>query len=389
MINICIIEKSLQAKELLEKNISNIQDAKIIFSLDDFSGIDNIENIDVLIFDIDSKNASSVLEKAKQVKEKHQKICLIATSYEISSALVSQVLSSGVSDFLVKPILFNILEASIKKNLVKKEEKAKTICVYSNKGGIGKTSISVNLAWSIWQKTKQNVCILDLSLNNEDVCVFLDIKQRYNIDFILENLEKSNKKQAISLIDKYQDTDIYALEMQEDILFGQNLDIQKVIKTINLLKNVFDYLIIDVSSDLHELNLSILNNSDLILLISLLNMQGIRSCQKCYEVFDKVAYSDDKIRMVINRYLENQDITLSDIENTTGKKVFYTLPNNYLTLIDAINLGKCVGEINPQSNIAKAYMGLADEVLKIDFSKLSEKKNFDHGIFNLLKRMGE
>jgi hypothetical protein len=60
-----------------------------------------------------------------------------------------------------------------------------------------------------------------------------------------------------------------------------------------------------------------------------------------------------------------------------------------LTLVDAINLGQAVGDINPQSNIAKAYSRITDKILKLDFAVLGEKTNYNHGIFNLLQRMGE
>ena len=80
---------------------------------------------------------------------------------------------------------------------------------------------------------------------------------------------------------------------------------------------------------------------------------------------------------------------MKDIEDSIGKDVFDTIPNNYLTLVDAINLGQAVGDINPQSNIAKAYARITDKILKLDFATLSEKANYNHGIFNLLQRMGE
>ena len=106
-------------------------------------------------------------------------------------------------------------------------------------------------------------------------------------------------------------------------------------------------------------------------------------------MFDKIGYSDDKIKLIINRFIENQEFTLDDIEQKLQKKVFMAIPNNYLTLIDAINLGQNVNETNPQSNIAKAYSKLAQNILDIDFESLNIKVNYNHGIFNLLNKMGE
>ena len=134
-----------------------------------------------------------------------------------------------------------------------------------------------------------------------------------------------------------------------------------------------------------------MNVADIVLLVGLENLASIRNLQKCFELFDSIGYDKEKIKLIINRHIENSEITIKDIENTVSKEVFFKIPNNYLTLIDAINRGHPVGAINPQSNIAKAYRNLALELNNIDFIALSEKNkiNYNHGVFNLLRRMGE
>ena len=120
----------------------------------------------------------------------------------------------------------------------------------------------------------------------------------------------------------------------------------------------------------------------------MLNLASIRNLQKCNELFDNMGYKGDKIKLIVNRYIENSEISIKDLEKTVGKEVFNRVPNNYLTLIDAINLGKTVGEINPQSNIAKAYKNIAQEIINTDFLDIANK-TYNHGVFNLLRRMGE
>jgi len=389
MLKTIIIDKNAQSAELTENNLKNIDNVENIAKYQDISEVCDVSNVDLILFDVTLKEFDEIFNKIKEFKQKNKDLKLIALSYEINSQLVSKVLKEGADEFILKPVISGLLETAIKKLNVQSINKANTVAIFSNKGGVGKTSFAINLAYEIYRETKEKVCVLDLSFNSEDVAVFLNIEQKFDIDYIMSNIENSNKELLLSLMSKYQDTELYILEAQENISPELKYTPQKINKIINSLKNIFDYIIIDTSNVINETNVSILNNSDLILLIGLSNLSSIRNCQKCYELFDKIGYSDDKIKLVINRYIENQEITLKDIENSLGKSVFDTIPNNYLTLIDSINLGKSVGEINPQSNIAKAYLRIAQQIIKLDFANLQTKTNYNHGIFNLLQRMGE
>ena len=151
--------------------------------------------------------------------------------------------------------------------------------------------------------------------------------------------------------------------------------------------DVFDYIIIDSSNAIDETATTILSSSDLVLLIGTLNLISIRNCQKCLEIFGDMAIDYSRIKFILNRYTENTEIKIDDVKNTLGTDVFYKIPNNYLTLVDAINLGCTVSESNPHSNIAKAYHNLANELINTNYTNM--QKSYNHGIFNLLRRMGE
>lgn len=387
MINVIVIDSNIQSKELLINNLKSIENIDLINSFENFNDEINFDNINLVIFDINSKNLNEVLKKADELKSK--KINFIATSYEINSALVTQILNKGAIDFLLKPIIPSVLEASIKKISQEEKKTTKTISVFSNKGGIGKTSLITNLAWEIYNKTKDKICILDLSFSDENVASFLNVEQKYNLDYILQAIEGLNKNALLSLMGQYKDSQIYILETKEKVTSELKYTPQKIAKIINSLKQVFDYIIVDTTNIINESTISILNNSDLILLMASTNKNSIKNCLNCCELFDKIGYSNDKIKLIINRYIESEEISIKEIEQNIGNKVFNVIPNNYLTLIDAINLGSNVGEINPQSNIAKAYKKIADDILNIDFSSLKSNTKYNHGIFNLLKKMGD
>lgn len=381
-----VIDENIQSKELLINNLKNIENVEIIGNFDNFNSDEiNFSCAELILFDINSKNCDEIVNKIAFLKSQFENLNFIALSYEINSQMVTKILNAGANDFLLKPILANILETSIKKLANNENKKAKTLTVFSSKGGVGKTSLITNLAWEIYQKTNAKICILDLSFSSDDASVFLNVESKLDFNNILSNLENLNKEAFLSTLSKYQDSKVYILKAQSDFLFELNFTPQKIAKIINSLKNIFDYILIDTTNLINEQNVSIFNCSDLILLLTTTNATSIKNCLKSYELFDKLSYSNDKIKLIVNRFIETEDYTLNEVR----EKIFATIPNNYLTLVDSINQAKNVGQTNPQSNIAKAYKKIAQEILNIDFLNLNSKVNYNHGIFNLLKKMGE
>ena len=116
-----IIDENIQSKELTLNILKSIQDVEITGQYDSFNNEINYNAIDLIVFDINSKNSIETLDKINTLKKQYKNLYFIALSYEINSQLVSQILKNGVNDFLLKPILPTILETSIKKININKE----------------------------------------------------------------------------------------------------------------------------------------------------------------------------------------------------------------------------------------------------------------------------
>ena len=395
MIKAVITDDNIQSRELLVNHFKNIPNVEIAGVFDSLYSINfDLKSVDLILFDINKENSDKILNEIKIIKNKYNKnINFIALSYEADSKLVVKTLKAGADEFLLKPIILSILEAAITKieNIKNNNGQnfSKTICVFSNKGGVGKTTLAVNLAYEISKLENNKVCLLDLSFNNEDVSTFLNMTPKYKADYILDHIETSDVKTLLSLMNRYKESNLYILSLQENMQFNIKFTPHLISKVINSLKNVFSKIIIDTSSSINETFSAIINDSDLVLLVGMMNLSSIKSCQKCFELFDNMGYNSDKIKLIINRFIQNPDLTIEEVEKTIGKEVFGKIPNNYLTLVDAINSGLTVAESNPQSNIAKAYKNIANLIEDMDFEDLKDKTQHNHGILNLIKRIGD
>ena len=128
-----------------------------------------------------------------------------------------------------------------------------------------------------------------------------------------------------------------------------------------------------MSSNIDENSLKILDKSDLILFTSIVNIPAIRNAQRCLNLFASRRYPKDKVKIVLNRYMENEEISLDDIESTLGEKIYWKIPNNYFSIMEAINKGIPVRDVNINSNIANNFRDFAikisDDIVKQTISK--------------------
>ena len=128
------------------------------------------------------------------------------------------------------------------------------------------------------------------------------------------------------------------------------------------LKKVFSYIVIDMSSSIDPISLKILDSSDWILFTTIVNIPAIRNAQRCLNLFRSRKYPKDKVKIIINRYMDNDEINLEDIENTLGETIYWKIPNNYFTIMEAINKGETITEINAKSNIGNSFRDFATRV---------------------------
>ncbi len=334
----------------------------------------------LLIIDI-SEYPDPGLNFLNKIKDEFLDCKIIALSDKPSVDLMIKIMRCGVRKFLSLPIIKNEF-SDLVSNLwdefcgnAGKVGKGRIITVYSNKGGIGKTSVATNLALELAKITKENVVLVDLNFHSGDITAFLDLKPSFNISYMLQNLDKINKDFLLSTIEKYKDTSLYVLADPPYFKQADNISADKILTLLEILRDTFSYAVVDISAVAEEKTISALKISDLILLVCIANLPALRNSQRCLEFFNHSGIDTDKVQILINRFMENDDIKSDDIENLLGKKIFAKIPNNYFTLMSAINKGLPVCDINPASNVAKSYRELAiiisDNIYKRNMMKLS------------------
>ncbi len=362
-----IIDDNETSAELIMNYLSEIED---IAEPQVFKSINTaykkaVDEEPQLIFIDISSNQSSAVEFIKKLLMILPSTKIVATSYTTSSSLIVKAFKAGVKEFLIKPLIkndFSDVAAKLVKqiqNNIKENSKCKVITVFSNKGGIGKTAIATNVAYEIAEMSKEKVALIDLNLQLGDVSTFLELAPSFNAAYVINNLDKIDKKDVLSAFEKYRDSSLYVLSDPQNLTEAQAVKGSDITRLLNVAKDIFSYIIIDISTNFDEKTITTLDNSDLILLPMILNLPSIRNAQRCFEVFKKLNYHKDKIKIIANRVIENDEVKIEDVELALKQPVYFKIPNNYSAIIGAINKGYAVSEINQSSNISKSFRKLA------------------------------
>jgi pilus assembly protein CpaE len=134
---------------------------------------------------------------------------------------------------------------------------------------------------------------------------------------------------------------------------------------LGLLQMEYDYIIIDTSSTLNDLVVSVLDSSHVIFLISKCSLPALRNAQRVLHGFERLGYSASRIRLLLNRYQKGQDISIKEVEKTLGFQVFWSIPNDYKSLIRSIQSGDPLTLQSSSIPLAKSFYEMSAQVLGI------------------------
>ncbi len=328
--------------------------------------ISALEGNSIFIVDL-TQNKDEKLDLILRISKECKKCKILALSDNPSVNLIIEIMRAGAKEFLPIPVIKNEFTDVINKIIKESNERpkknnCKIISVYSNKGGLGKTSLASNLALELAKITKENIALIDLNFQMGDITTFLDLKPSFNISYMLENLEKINETFLLSTLEKYKDTSLYILADPPYFKQADNIKPNQIKKLFDILKETFSYIIVDAESSFDGKNITALDNSDMILLVTVANLPALRNTQRCLELFDKLGYDREKIQIVVNRYMENDEIKENDVEQVLSKPIFWKIPNNYFAIMNSINKGIPVSEVNDTTNLAQSYKNLAKHI---------------------------
>jgi len=218
------------------------------------------------------------------------------------------------------------------------EEFGKIISVFSPKGGVGCSTLVVNLAIAIHKIASAKVVIVDGSLQFGDISVLLNERPRATIADLAPHADELDAE----LVDRV----LVAHKSGVKVLLGpprpEMADLvtpQAMTEILIRLRQMFDVVIVDTYSTLQDIVISILDESDRIVLVTTPEIPSIKSAGLFFEVTGALEYPLEKTHLLLNKSDRRVGINAAQIKGALKHEVAAELPLDEQTVITAVNQG--------------------------------------------------
>jgi len=320
---------------------------------------------DILLISLDADQTKGLALVAELSRDFPAASVLVVSSSQ-GGSLILQAMRNGAKEFLHFPVKLEDFLAALDRvrqaTGAQGGGEARSSRIYTIAGvggGVGCTSLAINLACVLAQDEQNSVAVLDLDLSLGDADVWLDIIPDYTIQDVAENITRLDYSLLKRSLTKH-DCGAFLLPRPVQMETGTSIAPDELRRVIALLKATFTHLVIDISKDYGPLNLAALSVSDAVLLITQLDLPCLRNVVRLIQFFDQIEGISEKLKIVLNRVgLDETQISLNKALETIGREIFWQIPNDYATMVESRNNGIPLVIQAPKSKLTHSIQQLA------------------------------
>jgi|WetSurMetagenome_2_1015567.scaffolds.fasta_scaffold87859_2 pilus assembly protein CpaE len=285
---------------------------------------------------------------------------LFVVSESNDAPLIIKTMQAGAREFLLMPLTAAALTEALARyygeraKIGRIKETGKIYCVTSAKGGAGTTSVAVNLAVAIASARGTKSALLDLGTPVGDVAEYLNLKPRFSIADALNSAAHLDPVLLESYISRSSGVSVMPgyREFHPDPFVPETLG--RIFRVFN---ESYTHTFVDLacSQDYGQMQIAA-EYSTSILVVLTPELPALWRTDRLIRLFEKTG-GIDRLLLIVNRSSKNREISIREIEKTLGRRVFWSLPNNYPAAIHAVNSGKPLVSFN-HSSLASSYFEL-------------------------------
>jgi pilus assembly protein CpaE len=317
---------------------------------------------------VEVNGANRIPEWLEKLTRNHPQTPIVLCSHNRDPDFLIRAMQVGIREFLPLPLVANDLQAATQRIAVTKRrvrtvgnQKGFVVAVTGHKGGVGATTMAVNLAVALSEITTDNLALVDLGRPFPDVGNFLDQESSYSISDLIQNFETLDQSFIQRIMQPYG-ARLSILHGCSDFKEQDSIELEFLEKILSLLRNLYRYVIIDLSHWLDDFFLKTISEADLVLLLTGLSVPDLRNLKKIWPMFLEWHQGPKKMKVVVNRYERSNALQLRDVEHVIQNPVFDAMPSDYQTLIEGVNQGSPLSIVAPRSKLWKSVKQLAERV---------------------------
>jgi pilus assembly protein CpaE len=323
-----------------------------------------------------SYGSDEAMEQIRQLHNQDPSLVLMMVAEEVTADLLRKGMRAGVSDVLEAPLDEAKIEAAIEQfahdvlrrqstapAAAKPEERprrseGRIITVTSAKGGSGKTVLATNLALVLNRISDVKVCLVDADLQFGDVCLVLQLEPRFTMVNAAHELHHLDAELLDSLLTEHP-TGLKVLAAPLEPAFADDITTAGLMQMLDVLKENYDYVIVDTAAMLDELILSLIEKSDDILMLVDMDLPSVKNAKLALETLRLLKFSTANVQLVMNRSNSKAKLDNKEIEGALKMEISASIPSDAVVAA-SVNEGRPVVETDPKSRVAKGFESVAE-----------------------------
>ncbi len=353
-------------KELRSKLLS-IEGLKVVSELDEPALLENVLGqfpAELIVVNLDPE-PEYVLQICTPIIEKHPELTFFAISESDDAQLILQAMRSGFREFLLRPIDDDQLHQAanrISKLSISTKHQGKIICVFGAAGGVGTTTIAVNLGCELAQMAQRSAVVVDLDLLYGHVATLLDITQQFSIADLCQTLDVIDPAMIEKALIKH-DTGVSVLARPLQFVQAQAISAPNVTTILTALSEMFDYVVCDGPPRNSPLGPKVLELADISLMILTLSVPSVRNIDRILREMEREGYNLERIKLIMSRLSNDcNTLTIEDVEHTLNRKIWSSVPEEPKIISAAINTGQALLKMAPKSKSREAIRAIANKI---------------------------
>jgi pilus assembly protein CpaE len=347
---------------------------------------------DVVLMDINMPDMDGIAA-TERLSAEVPSAAVVMMSVQGEADYLRRSMLAGAREFLVKPFSSDELTSSIRQVYTRERDKqsriavqpaaaaaatpallamgadrepgepGRVVAVFGPKGGVGRTTLAVNLAVAAATELGQKTCLVDGSFQFGDVGVLLNLNPKNkSIAELIPELEQGEPESIDTFVINHS-AGIRVLLAPPSPEMAELITPVIAKRMIDALRKDHDLIIVDCMSSFNDTTLAILDLADTVLTMLSLEITSIKNIRLFLEVADQLGYSTDKIRLVLNRADSSLGIRVADVEHSIGRRVDHTIVSDGRSVVYALNRGVPFFLSNREAQVSQDVLRLAAAVV--------------------------
>jgi pilus assembly protein CpaE len=235
----------------------------------------------------------------------------------------------------------------------------RVVTVFSAKGGCGKTTISTNLGAALADKGRRSVVIVDLDLAFGDVAIALQLFPAHTIADAVPLGEKNLDFAGLQALLTPHSAGLTTLVAPVEPGAAETIPASLVTRIIEVLRENFDYVVIDTPPAFDDQVLAAFDLSDAVVLLATLDIPALKNLKLTLETLDLLNYPRDRWKIVLNRSDSKVGLAISEVEKTLRTSITAQVPSSR-DVPASINRGVPIMLDDPRHPVSMAIRGFAE-----------------------------